>query len=331
MQVPTTLTAGRFLVAALFFVGAVLSERVASHAWAQVNPPSKQPSRAEGSGTTHVLPFPDFRFQGSVGRTIAESDPPEFPQPVRPPKGAPNIVYILIDDAGYGQFGTFGGQVPTPALDRVAADGLRYTRFHTTALVLADARGAAHRAQPPLDRQRRDHRGRDRLRRLHRHHRQERRHDRRGAAAVRLRHLVVRQEPQHARLGDQPGRPVRSLAERTRLRLLLRLHGRRHGPVAADAVREPRAGPALDRSELHPDARTWSTTRSPGCAARDRSPPTSRIFLYMSTGATHAPHHVSPEYIAKYKGQVRHGLGRLSRADVRAAEEARRRAGRTRS
>ncbi len=53
---------------------------------------------------------------------------------MRPPKGAPNIVFILIDDAGYGQFGTFGGQVPTPALDRVAADGLRYTRFHTTAL-----------------------------------------------------------------------------------------------------------------------------------------------------------------------------------------------------
>jgi arylsulfatase len=81
-----------------------------------------------------VLPFEDFRFTGSVGRTIDESDPPQFPQPVRPPKGAPNIVIILIDDAGYGQFGTFGGQVPTPALDRVAADGLRYTHFHTTAL-----------------------------------------------------------------------------------------------------------------------------------------------------------------------------------------------------
>jgi len=80
------------------------------------------------------LPFKDFRFEGTIGRTIADSDPPEFPQPARPPKGAPNIVYILIDDAGYGQFGTFGGQVPTPALDRVASDGLRYTRFHTTAL-----------------------------------------------------------------------------------------------------------------------------------------------------------------------------------------------------
>jgi arylsulfatase len=93
-----------------------------------------RPAASAAPAPIDVLPFPDFHFRGSVGRTIAESDPPEFPQPVRPPKGAPNIVFILIDDAGYGQFGTFGGQVPTPALDRVAADGLRYTRFHTTAL-----------------------------------------------------------------------------------------------------------------------------------------------------------------------------------------------------
>jgi arylsulfatase len=87
------------------------------------------PPRASGS-----LPLEDFRFRGNVGRTIKDSDPPEFPQPVKPPKGAPNIVVILIDDAGYGQFGTFGGAVPTPALDSVAAAGLRYTRYHTTAL-----------------------------------------------------------------------------------------------------------------------------------------------------------------------------------------------------
>jgi arylsulfatase len=81
-----------------------------------------------------ILPPPDFRFQGTVGRTIAESDPPQFPRMVRPPAGAPNIVIIIIDDVGYGQFGTFGGQTPTPGLDRLAAEGLRYTRFHTTAL-----------------------------------------------------------------------------------------------------------------------------------------------------------------------------------------------------
>jgi arylsulfatase len=81
-----------------------------------------------------VLPAPDFRYQGSVGRTIRESDPPQFPAPARPPQGAPNVVIILIDDVGYGQFGTFGGQTPTPGLDKLASEGLRYTRFHTTAL-----------------------------------------------------------------------------------------------------------------------------------------------------------------------------------------------------
>lgn len=118
------------------FIASFLSLSIDS-ALAQ-QPAAKQPTAPRATGvaprTTNVLPFEPFRYQGNVGRTIADSDPPQFPQPPRPPKGAPNIVYILIDDAGYGQFGTFGGQVPTPALDRVAADGLRYTRFHTTAL-----------------------------------------------------------------------------------------------------------------------------------------------------------------------------------------------------
>ena len=50
------------------------------------------------------------------------------------PKGAPNIVLILIDDAGFGQFSTFGGGVPSPTMDKLAAEGLRYNSFHTTAL-----------------------------------------------------------------------------------------------------------------------------------------------------------------------------------------------------
>jgi arylsulfatase len=92
------------------------------------------PARTAPPRDPVILPRPDFRYQGNVGRTIAESDAPQFPQMVRPPAGAPNIVIVLIDDAGYGQFGTFGGQTPTPALDRLAAEGLRYTAFHTTAL-----------------------------------------------------------------------------------------------------------------------------------------------------------------------------------------------------
>jgi arylsulfatase A-like enzyme len=86
------------------------------------------------SGTPNVLPRPDFHFPGNVGRTFLDSDKPQFPQPVRAPSGAPNIVIILIDDAGFGQFSTFGGGVPSPTMDRLAAEGLRYNNFHTTAL-----------------------------------------------------------------------------------------------------------------------------------------------------------------------------------------------------
>ena len=86
------------------------------------------------AGTPSILPRPDFHFSGEVGRTYADSDPPQFPQPVKAPKGAPNIVLVLLADAGFGQFSTFGGAVPSPTMDRLAKEGLRYNRFHTTAL-----------------------------------------------------------------------------------------------------------------------------------------------------------------------------------------------------
>ncbi|HVH12981.1 MAG TPA: sulfatase-like hydrolase/transferase, partial [Longimicrobium sp.] len=92
------------------------------------------PSHNGAGGTPEILPRPDFHFTGTVGRTFEDSDPPQFPQPVQPPEGAPNIVLILLDDVGFGQFGTFGGGVPSPTMDRLAKEGLRYNRFHTTAL-----------------------------------------------------------------------------------------------------------------------------------------------------------------------------------------------------
>ncbi|MBA4011453.1 MAG: arylsulfatase [Phenylobacterium sp.] len=84
--------------------------------------------------TPDILPRPDFHFTGQVGRTYKDSDPAQFPQPVAAPKGAPNIVLILLDDVGFGQFSTFGGGVPSPTMDRLAQEGLRFNRFHTTAL-----------------------------------------------------------------------------------------------------------------------------------------------------------------------------------------------------
>jgi len=96
--------------------------------------PTLAQNQNSAGGTPDVLPRPDFHFPGNVGRTYLDSDPPQFPQPVQAPKGAPNVVLILIDDAGFGQFSTFGGGVSSPTMDRLAAEGLRYNRFHTTAL-----------------------------------------------------------------------------------------------------------------------------------------------------------------------------------------------------
>jgi arylsulfatase len=80
-----------------------------------------------------ALPRPDPPFTGTVARTLAGSTP-SYPEPVRAPDGAPNVVIVLIDDAGFGNPSTFGGPVRTPTLDRLAAQGLRYNRFHVTAL-----------------------------------------------------------------------------------------------------------------------------------------------------------------------------------------------------
>jgi len=72
-------------------------------------------------------------YQGVVGRTLAESKE-WWPEPVKAPAGAPNVVWILLDDVGYGAAGTFGGLIQTPTFDSLAQGGLRYTNFHTCAI-----------------------------------------------------------------------------------------------------------------------------------------------------------------------------------------------------
>src|SRR5512141_3229262 len=89
------------------------------------------------SATTTIsgkqIPPPDPKFGGVIKEKASESKA-WWPPRVVPPKGAPNVLLIMTDDAGFGAPGTFGGVVPTPALDRIAKNGLRYTNFHSTAL-----------------------------------------------------------------------------------------------------------------------------------------------------------------------------------------------------
>src|SRR5271157_192585 len=89
------------------------------------------------SATTTIdgkqIPPPPPKF-GGVIKESAKDSKPWWPPRVVPPKGAPNVLLIMTDDQGYGVSGTFGGVIPTPALDRIAKAGLRYTQFHSTAL-----------------------------------------------------------------------------------------------------------------------------------------------------------------------------------------------------
>jgi hypothetical protein len=80
-----------------------------------------------------TLPSPPQPFTDEINLNTTQSQP-AWPARVVPPKGAPNILLIMTDDVGFGAPSTFGGVIPTPLLDRIANDGLRYTNFHSTAL-----------------------------------------------------------------------------------------------------------------------------------------------------------------------------------------------------
>ena len=100
--------------------------------------PAQQITGVPGSpsATTTIrcpAPAPPQKFGGKIEREATESKP-YWPARIVPPKGAPNVLLIITDDSGYGVPSTFGGVIPTPALDRIARDGLRYTNFHSTAL-----------------------------------------------------------------------------------------------------------------------------------------------------------------------------------------------------
>ncbi len=72
-------------------------------------------------------------FKGKIGRTVNDSEP-WWPAPKRLDDGSPNVVVILLDDTGFSHFGCYGSSIDTPNIDKLAAGGLRYTNFHTTAL-----------------------------------------------------------------------------------------------------------------------------------------------------------------------------------------------------
>jgi arylsulfatase A-like enzyme len=125
------LTRGSFLqvfVASLLFVpGAVVP--------AAAQQVTGTPGSPDATTTVNgkQLPSPPPKFGGVIKETYKDSKP-WWPPRIVPPKGAPNVLLIMTDDQGYAVTSTFGGVIPTPAMDRISKTGLRYTQFHSTAL-----------------------------------------------------------------------------------------------------------------------------------------------------------------------------------------------------
>ncbi len=103
---------------------------------AAAEPPGKSVLGTPSATTTisgDQLPAPDPQFGGVIKGNASQSKAWWAPRIV-PPKEAPNVLLIMTDDVGFAAPSTFGGVIPTPALDRIATNGLRYTQFHSTAL-----------------------------------------------------------------------------------------------------------------------------------------------------------------------------------------------------
>ena len=119
------------------FVSLLLSVLLSAPAISQLLAQQVTGTPGSPSATTTItgkqLPPAPPKFGGVIKEKASESTPWWAPRVV-PPKGAPNVLLIMTDDAGFGAPGTFGGVIPTPAMDRIAAAGLRYTNFHSTSL-----------------------------------------------------------------------------------------------------------------------------------------------------------------------------------------------------
>lgn len=243
----------------------------------------------------------------AFGRRPADSDAPVWPSSPTPPADAPNVVVIMTDDVGFGASSTFGGLIPTPTLDRLAAQGLRYNRFHTTAMC-SPTRAALMT-------------GRN-------HHR---------VGAGRVTELAMAYDGYTCVLPDNAG----TVAEMLRTNGYATAHfGKYHnvplwetGPSGpfdrwpthrgyehfygflggstdnwapslyrdTTPIEPPTDDPTyhLER-DLADQAISWLRTQH--STAPDRP-----VFVQYSTGAAHAPHHAPDDWIAKFAGQFDHG------------------------
>jgi arylsulfatase A-like enzyme len=263
------------------------------------------PAAQTGSLDRTVLPIaePDFPHETELDARKA-TPPPRFE--VKPPAGAPNVLIVLIDDMGFGMSSAFGGSINMPTVDRLASGGLRYNQFHTTALC-APTRAALLT-------------GRN-------HH---------------MNNMGSITETATAFTGNTAQRPdkVAPLAEMMRLNgYSTAMFGKNHetapwelspsGPTNRWPTRSgfdefygfmggetnqwsPFLYHGMNPVEVPKDPNyhfmTDMTNKAISWMRFQKSlTPEKPFFMYFAPGATHAPHHVPKEWIAKYKGKFDQG------------------------
>ncbi|WP_230461203.1 arylsulfatase [Sphingobium sp. CAP-1] len=256
-----------------------------------------------------VLPVQPAPFQGQIGTTYKTSRP-DYAPPVQAPAGAPNVLLIMTDDVGFGAASTFGGPVPTPNLDRLASRGLRYNRFHTTAMCsptraslltgrnphnvgtgyLADGSAGypGYNGEIP-----------------------------RSAASIAK--VLKLNGYSTAMIGKHHNIPGGQKSAAGPFDLWPTGLGFEHfyGFIGGDTDQwhpllyrntervhdEPQHGETLDHLFVD-DALSWLHTQK--AAAPDKP-----FFLYLAPGTAHAPHQAPPEWIAKFKGKFDSGWDQL--------------------
>ena len=311
---------GYFLFSIVFFPAALIVAYLVSD----------RTTAARGLRGGGLMPITEYdpraAFPGVIGRTADESSP-AWPAPVRAAEGAPNVLFIVLDDTGFGQLGCYGSPIETPNLDGIAANGLRYNNMHTTALC-SPSRSCIVTG---------------------------RNHHSNGMACITelatgypgyngvmpfengmLSEMLLEHGYSTFMVGkwhltpEQPGdrrRAVRPLAARPRLPALLRLPRRRHEPVVSGArLRQPPGRAAEEaRGGLPPER----GSRRQGRLVHRRQQAGRPAEAVLSAPVLRCDARPAPRgegVGGQVQGRVRRRLGRLPGEDVRAPEGARDRA-----
>ncbi|GMQ30962.1 arylsulfatase [Algoriphagus confluentis] len=274
------------------------------------NTPTSNPKPSSGDGLDRtVLPIKEPTYEAVTELDARNTNPPPRFE-VKAPEKAPNVVIVLIDDQGFGTSSSFGGPVNEPTADRLARQGLRYNRFHTTALC-SPSRTAILTG---------------------------RNHHQNNAGAI--------MELATGFQGNTGIRPnsIAPLAEMLRLNgYSTAMFGKYHetppweaslsGPFDrwptrsgfdkfygfiggetnqwAPAVYDGTVRVEVERSPDYHFTTDMTTQAINWVSAQQALTPDKPFYIYFATGATHAPHHAPKEYIDKYKGKFDQGWDKL--------------------